>query len=89
MAVVAAAAAAVVVAAARVFAEARLCDRGLAQPSSARHPATVCRCHDVTLGIWRGFSSGATGTRVRDCGCARAHETLPTRRGGRDQALDG
>ena len=72
-----------------VSAHARLCDRGLAQPSSARHPATVCRCHDVTLCIWRGFSSGATGTRARDYGCARAHDTLPARRGGRDQALDG
>ena len=91
MAVVAAAAAAVVVAAARVFAQVRLCDRGLAQPSSARHPATVCRCHDVTLGISQGFSRGVIGARTHGF-CfdrARVRETPPTRHGRRDHALDG
>ena len=83
--------AAAAAAAARVFAQARLCDRGLAQPSSARHLATVCHCHDVTLGISHGFSRGVIGARARGFGFdrARVRETPPTRHGRRDHALDG
>ena len=65
-----------------VSAHARLCDRGLAQPSSARHPATVCRYHDVTPGISPDLSCGHTDADAPGCGSAHARETPPTRRCG-------
>ena len=65
-----------------VSAHARLCDRGLAQPSSACHPASVCGCHDVTPGISPDLSCGHTDADAPGCGSAHAREIPPTRRCG-------
>ena len=79
MAVAMAAAAAAAAAAPFACPQVEPCDRGLAPPSSARHLATACRCHDETNGISPGFSRVDTDAPALGSGCAR--ETLRARRG--------
>ena len=64
----------------RDAAQQKVADRGISQPSGARHLAAACCRHNSTDGISHCFSRVDTGVRARGFGFARA--CLRAHRGG-------